>query len=223
MEEFKKERDLSDGVRLFLKDICLCQKTYGEVYNIDMVGLNGNTVFGVEMKLSLSSTVLKQARERQSLCNVVYIAIPFSNNVKTLSRIDEVKRLYLDTYGIGLILISKFDGESFVRVVKKAKLIRHPRYKKQLIDKLPAMIEDSDGGVTTAESYSPYKQMIDEVKSFLRRQRDGKTIKEIAACCSYVKVHYASPEGSLYQTLNAHFNSDWVVRNGNLYSIKEGF
>jgi len=92
-----------------------------------------------------------------------------------------------------------------------------------LIDKLPAMIEDSDGGVTTAESYSPYKQMIDEVKSFLRRQRDGKTIKEIAACCSYVKVHYASPEGSLYQTLNAHFNSDWVVRNGNLYSIKEGF
>ena len=105
MEEFKKERDLSDGVRLFLKDICLCQKTYGEVYNIDMVGLNGNTVFGVEMKLSLSSTVLKQARERQSLCNVVYIAIPFSNNVKTLSRIDEVKRLYLDTYGIGLILI----------------------------------------------------------------------------------------------------------------------
>ena len=142
------ESDLSDGVRLFLKQTCLCDKTYGEVYDIDMVGVNNSLIYAVEMKTTLSTKVLQQAKDRKDYANFVYIAIPY-DSVRNLkySRIDEVKRLWLDYHGIGLITILQSNDWLQYDIVKHGKFNRYPKYKNNLIRALEKCVEGGDGGL----------------------------------------------------------------------------
>lgn len=212
------EAELSPTVKQFLIEQG-CTELHGEVLDVDLVGIKGSVIFGVEMKTSLNTKVLEQALKRKNLCHMVYVAVPYSK-VKSWYSISVVYKQFLENNGIGIITIkeSKVIGDKtyyFYEVLKHAKLNRKPRYKISLLNSLTDLTRNQDGGLTSDKVVSPYKIMIEQVKEYLMRVRndssDGwKTLDDILKACPKVSTHYSSPKGGLYQTITARYNSSWV-------------
>lgn len=215
-----KESDLSSTVRQFLYDK-ECDKTYGEVFNIDIVGITkDNTVFGVEMKTSLSIKVCEQAYDRLKLCDYVYIAVPDNKKI-TQHSISIVYKNFFDVMGIGLITIKEpivYDNKTLCRytVVRQANKTENSIYKNNLLKNLPANAENRDGGLQSYEVFSDYKWMIEQVKDYMKEQRNINpdsgwlSVTDILEKCRRVTDHYVNPKSSLSQTLQAKWNSSWI-------------
>ena len=70
-----KESELFGPVKKFLLEQG-CTDVYGEVMNCDVLGINGDINYIVEMKTSLTFKLIDQALKRVRLGQYVYIAIP---------------------------------------------------------------------------------------------------------------------------------------------------
>ena len=229
MDKIKKESELSAPTKQFLIDMG-CTSLYGEVLDIDLVGINEHIIYAVELKTSLNIKVLEQALNRKNYANYIYIAVPNSSLPGYYYGINNVYRLFLEYHGIGLIGIektSKFGFETiyYYKIYKHSKINRTVKRRHWLIPKLTSQKLNHDGGLQSHEVESPYKWMIDEVKDYLKRKRrrggEGWTsLDEIIDCCKKVSEHYASPKGSLRQTLRASFNCDWVEIDKKMYRFK---
>lgn len=230
-----KESSLSPTAKQFLKDMG-CADIYGEVVDIDLVGINGNVIYGVELKTSLNIKVLEQARKRKDFCNYVYIIVPNNKLKKHYKMLSEVYRLFIDYHGLGLVgayevQTSKTEVYYTYQIHKHPKMNRHNIYKDTLKNNLIDLKKDHDGGLQSHEVQSPYSWMIEQVKEYLKWKRniyhnnvrdDGwASLDEILKNCDRVRQHYANPKGSLRQTLRADFNKSWVEIKDKKYRIRE--
>ena len=226
-----KESDLSSVAKQFLKDQG-CEELYGEVYNVDLVGINKSIIYAIELKTSLNIKVMEQAAQRKEVANYVYVAIPADKLPNHFHGLNEVYRLFFKVNGIGLIKIypdQKTLGliEStfrYYQVLLHAKMNRHNYHKRYLQAHLVDEKKDMDGGLQTSEIDSPYKRMINEVKEYMYKERHSNqdtkgwlTIDQIVKACWAVKQHYANPKAGLRATLNASFNASWCERKNNMY------
>jgi len=213
-----RESDLSNSAKQFLKEQG-CTNVYGEVIDIDLVGKKGSVLIGVELKKSLNVTVLAQAAKRTEYVNYVYVGIP-KNKFKSYFQLNPVYKLFIETHGIGIVLLEPSRtnslGDVFIyyKVVKQPKIHRITPYKELVLNHMTDFTENRLGGQTTEKVLTPYKYMLKEVKDFLKSSikfGDGwKTIDEILNVCRRVKDHYANPKGSLYQLLN---RESWIEKD----------
>lgn len=98
-----KETELFNPIKDWLK--AQSYKVYAEVSNpvagtclIDVVGVKDRLTIAIEMKLSLSKTVITQAYRARMVANKVYCAVPCDPKQKG---IEECKK-----YGVGILKIS---------------------------------------------------------------------------------------------------------------------
>ncbi len=226
-----KESELSPIAKQFLKDQG-CQELYGEVYDIDLVGIKDRIIYAIELKTSLNIKVMEQAAKRKEVANYVYVAVPADKMPRHFNSINEVYKLFFKHNGIGLIIIypeRKTSGivESIFRyyeVLIHAKINRYNYSKRYLQARLTDDKKDLDGGLQTHEIESPYKIMMREVKEYMSKARMRNhetkgwlTIEQIVKSCDYVRRHYANPKAGLRATLNASFNASWCERENNQY------
>lgn len=230
-----KESDLSNTAKQFLIDMG-CSDLYGEVVDIDLIGINKSIFYAIELKTALNIKVLQQAKRRKEYCNYVYIAVPYDKLPRHYELISEVYKLFIDYHGLGLIgLHEEFKKGNYASyqytIFKHPRINRQLKYKSTLLRECTDLKRNHDGGLQSHEVTSPYSWMIQQVKEYLKSERntwingfknDGwVSIDKILLVCDRVKQHYASPKGSLRQTLRANFNNSWVEFKGNQYRYKE--
>jgi hypothetical protein len=195
-----KESDLYEPVKKFLLESG-CTHVYGEVSDVDVLGLQEKCNIIVELKTSLSFKLIDQAIERTRLGHYVYIAIP-----KRKHAIPRCVKEILAIHKIGLIEV----GKRSLRVVIPAKYNRtankrnaYLRIRKQI----KPYHEEQMGGVKSGEAITDYSITIKNIKEYMKRQ-NGKwiTVEEILEHC---ETHYKNPKPSVMATLKEKWNSTW--------------
>lgn len=196
-----KESELFEPIKKFLLESG-CSDVYGEVINCDVLGIDGDNNYIVEMKTSLSFKLIDQAIERVRLGHYVYIAVP-----KRKSAIPRCVKEILQKYKIGLLEV----GKRKVKVTIPAKYNDiannrngYLRIRKHIKEHHLTQV----GGVKSGEGVTSYSLTIDAIKAFMRdtRQSDWVTVDEIIANC---KTHYKNPKPSVMATLKEKWNQDW--------------
>lgn len=196
-----KESDLYLPIKKFLIENG-CSDVYGEVLNCDVLGINGDLNYIVEMKTTLSFKLIDQAIERIRLGHYVYIAVP-----KRKSATPRCVKEILQTYKIGLLEVGK-------RKVK----IEIPAQYNELANKRNGYIrirkhikeyhQTQVGGVKSGEGVTSYSLTMDGIKEFMRDTKQGAwvTVDEIIEQC---ETHYRNPKPSVLATLKEKWNQDW--------------
>lgn len=108
-----KETDLYNPVRDFLE-----QQGYlvrSEVMDCDITASKAEELLIVELKLSLNTTLLVQAIERQRLTDLVYVALPKPSTKEWRKRWSGLQHL-LRRLELGLLLVSFTGGVAHVEV-----------------------------------------------------------------------------------------------------------
>lgn len=203
-----KESDLYVPVKGWLESIG-CEGVYGEVLNVDVLGIMGKLDIIVEMKTSLNFKVIQQGLDRYSYGSYVYLAVPYPKRAH-----EQVAIGLLKSKGLGLLYVRE-NGKVVVKV--QAKLNRMPKWKRRRIRRyIKDYHAEQIGGVKGGESESVYKITIRGIKRYLkdeslRRGIRGEdswlTIDEILAHC---ETHYKNPKPALAATLKESWNEDWV-------------
>jgi hypothetical protein len=198
-----KESDLFEPVKQLLIEKIGCEKIYAEVLNYDVVGVIGQQDIIVEMKKVLNFKVIEQAIQAKQHGHYVFIAVPHKKGCFSW-----VVKDFLKYHGIGLITVK--DG-----VYADVQTGLFPRYNRKTGD-IRKHIKDGyhdiiPGGSKMGdyEYQSDYTLMIDDIKRFLKRRKQGAwvTVDEILKYCS---CYYSQPKPQLTQTLKAHWNNDWL-------------
>lgn len=215
-----KESDLYLPIKKYLEEVKGCEKVYGEVIDIDVLGTCGILDIAVEMKTSLNFKVIQQALHRTGLASYVYIAVPKPKKSHEYVALDLLK-----SKGIGLLYVSEY-GHVSEKV--HARLNRLPKWKRNKVRKyIKDYHEDQIGGVKGGLSESTYKITMRGIKKYLtleyRRNNDKwLSIEDILENC---ETHYKSPKPSVSMTLREKWNEDWVeskvIKRKRYYRYKE--
>lgn len=230
-----KESELFYPVKLLLEDKFFCE-VHGEVDNYDVVGIADGYEVVVELKTSMSLSLLDQMMDRVGVADYVFVAVPTKKSPMSRSAM-----AFLQSLEIGIIEV---DLESY-RIFKKNEAsyrehIRNENYRSRLYgsrvvkfgkrfnprrtlrDRVDTITKNSIGGVTSSEMNSPYKITITKIQAFLKRRTHIKeggwaTVDEILEA---VQTHYHNPKPSVMATLQENWNSDWIEtkkENGKRY------
>ena len=195
-----KESELFGPVKKFLLEQG-CTDVYGEVMNCDVLGINGNINYIVEMKTSLTFKLIDQALKRVRLGQYVYIAIP-----KRKQAIPRCVKEILTSYKIGLIQVGK--RKTMISIPAQYNSLADKRKAYQRIRRqIREHHESQVGGVKKGEGVTSYSITIDKIKAYMR-SRDGEwvTVDEILEHC---ETHYRNPKASVMATLKEKWNQDW--------------
>lgn len=98
-----KETDLHSPVKQWLESEGCDVRS--EVKSIDMVGIYGDLLIAVEMKLKLNLEVINQAVERQGVADLVYIAVHHDFKAFQTKRF-QMTTLTLKRLNLGLLLVN---------------------------------------------------------------------------------------------------------------------
>lgn len=173
-----KETDLYGPVKAWLKSQG-CTKVVPEVpfyYSpIDAVGIAKDLVIGVELKVSLTAHLIRQASTIQVACDRVYVGVP--TNPRNLSRATKI--------GLGVLRIH--DGEVVVLSESDNRHMMHWN-KERIAEMCARMSEEGVGGVPCLDGVGPAqdcKRAVDEY----RAKNPKATWRELF---ENVPNHYAS-------------------------------
>lgn len=108
------ETDLYAPVRDYLSSLGFLVR--GEVQGCDVVGSKGDALVVVELKLSVTTSLLVQAVDRQRLTDTVYIAVPKPSSREWRSRWRGLQHL-LRRLELGLMLVSFNTKPATVEVI----------------------------------------------------------------------------------------------------------
>ncbi|MBO8169981.1 MAG: hypothetical protein H0Z35_12475 [Thermoanaerobacteraceae bacterium] len=216
-----KEADLFEPLKCFFAQDP-GNKIYTEVdigRRPDLVIKNGNIITVVEMKTSLSMTVMEQAFRWKHKVHYVYIAIP-----KRKQHINWYAERCLRRDGIGILEIDMRGGryeriyrdhpETRVTVLLPAKLHRLKDFWiknwERGLDDIYLVENNVAGGHAGGGYNTSYKVMIDEVRRFLKYSKKGEwtTVNEILDHVERPHTHYAAPRSSLFKALR-EIETDW--------------
>jgi len=173
-----KEADLYKPVKEWLEGQGF--KVYPEVpwssRSIDVVGIKGEVVVGVEMKLSLTKSLIQQIITLGLACQRVYVAL--STRPRDPSRVGR--------HGVGILRITR--GRVEVLLKAKRSKVFYESWRNLLVSTCSRMTGDGVGGVPCLDGVGPAqdcKRRVDQYK----KKHPQATWREL-----YEKVpnHYAS-------------------------------
>lgn len=228
-----QERDLYQPVKDFLINKLDCTEVYGEILNLDVLGLCGTINIGIELKTRLSFKLLSQALIRSQYVEYMYIAFP-----KPKSDIETFVLDWCHSKGIGIMLI---DTTGYVWLDTKAKFNRVNQKRissggLNIRDKITDFSGENTGGVPSGQVMTPYKKTVQNVRAYLEREkekdllgkteqgyaisyyREGAIVNEyrqnagdrtVDEMLAHIRTHYAQPKPSLMATLQESWNQDW--------------
>ncbi len=167
-----KESDLYDPLKVYLEN-----QGYilgAEVQDCDLVALKGDEMVIVELKTSVTLSLVIQAARRKDICDSVYIAVPLGQGKKSLPNGKGLKNL-LRKLEVGLIVVR------FMKTKTRVEVLLHPspyekRYRRR---KQAAILREMDGrygefhkgGITTREErITAYRQECIRLASLLKRR-----------------------------------------------------
>lgn len=174
-----KEADLFFPVKQFLIEQFDCSKVYGEILDLDVLGVYDNNIatIGVELKTRLNFKLLSQALERQHLVDYMYICAPYPKY-----RLETFLYDFCKSNKIGILLVRE-SGD--VNVILKADYNRTRRKlleqgKRDIRDSITDYSEQNIGGVPSGQVMTAYKRTIQQVQRYLELQKQvdlsfGKT------------------------------------------------
>lgn len=196
-----KESDLYNPVKRFLIEKG-CTDVYGEVGTCDVLALQGDTNWIVELKTTLSFKLIDQAIDRTRIGHFVYIAIP-----KRKSGIPRCVKEILSNHHIGLLEVGKRSVKETIPATYNS--LADNRKAFQRIRKLIRTYNVTQiGGVKSGESVTDYSITMDKVKEFLSEHHETWfTADMILESC---ETHYKNPKRSLTATLQEKWNQEWV-------------
>lgn len=196
-----KESDLYNPVKGFLVEKG-CEGIYGEVGTCDVLALQGDTNWIVELKTNLSFKLIDQAIDRTRIGHYVYIAIP-----KRKSGIPRCVKEILTNHHIGLLEVGKRSVKETIPATYNP--LANNRKAFQRVRKLIRTYSVTQvGGVKSGESITDYSITMDKVKEFLSEHHETWfTVDKILESC---ETHYSNPKRSLTATLQEKWNEGWV-------------
>lgn len=175
-----KEADLYNPVKEWLKSQG-CHRVYPEVplmmHPVDVVGIGKELVIGVELKLSLTSGVIRQALPVQMACDRTYVSV--ATKPRDPSRATR--------HGLGVLRVVA----GAVEVVADSGTERlFGSYRSELIKTCSEMSEEGIGGVPCLDGVGPAQDCKRRVDEY-RKSHPDVTWKEL-----YIAIpnHYASHE-----------------------------
>jgi len=189
----KNEAEIGAGVVAWLEDqhwdVYQEVKYYGGI--ADIVAVNGNLVWVIECKRSLTLHVMDQARGWRT--HFRSVAVPRPKRFRERFTAYGVAKNY---FKVGVLEVSRteFRGEVgySVEVKVPAPLMReHHKFAKMLIEKglVPEQKVMAKAGTKGGNYSTPYKRTMTAVRRFIEKN-PGCTIKEIMDDLG--KMHYAS-------------------------------
>ncbi|MFP7474292.1 hypothetical protein SFC55_25235 [Niallia taxi] len=195
-----KESELFEPVKKFLLGQG-CTDVYGEVMNCDVLGINGEINYIVEMKTSLSFKVIDQAMERVRLGHYIFIAIP-----KRKQAIPRCVKEILEAYDIGLIQIGK-RKTSVTIPAQYNNIVDNRNGYKRIRNRIREHHQTQLGGIKKGEGVTAYSTTMDNIRAYMRtREGEWITVDEILANCT---THYKKPKSSVAATLQKKWNKSW--------------
>lgn len=213
-----REYELFSPVKDFLLERLDCEKVYGEIDNLDVLGLCGNVLIGVELKTRLTFKLLDQAVRRKELVDYMYIAFPEPKNGIEMFVLD-----WCETQGIGIIYADSRSARVY-RVAKYNRLRRIRKqngYKYDIRDHILEYSDQNIGGVPSGEVLTPYKRTIQKVQKYLEQTKEidllnGRTDK------GYARTRYCkNDKGNIIYNLGKPLKETVYVQNAGDRTIDE--
>lgn len=180
-----KEELLAEKVVAYLQDLHwdvyqeVKPKGFGEV--ADIVAVQSNRVWIIEVKMSFSLAVIAQAYNWRNFAHWVSIAVPSPKRYKSFGY------KVLKHYGIGLIRVSDYTG-SLAEDIIKPRLLRKALSKKILGSLCEEQKTYAKAGNNRSEFYSPFKRTCNEVARAVHAN-PGINMKSLI---EKIDHHYAS-------------------------------
>lgn len=172
-------------------------KVYGEVplgYGsaIDLVAEKDGYTIGVELKLTNSQILIRQAKRTKKYTDMVFVATKSNPNDRFIERLEKGK--------IGFILIDEkknvvemvLEGKKNTR--KKKRLLLHPAYLNQI------------GGIPSKgqeKRRTLFQQLQKDVESYLKARKEGKDFESILC---WVRKHCDIKRQRLKNVLTSTIN-----------------
>lgn len=206
------ESDLYDPIKQWMEERGFT--VYSEVEcragggRADVVVTSGPVVGVVEMKQSLTLDLIDQALRWRGYANYIWIAIPYKQKAHK-----RFVQMVLQDYGIGVLMVSQY---------RSVTADKNPRFMRRTLPSLKDALTEHHltsglkGGHSGGGYITKYRITINNVRRYLHRAGDWRSIKEILDHC---ETHYASPRASLAKALQ-HFEEDWCEskkEGGKLY------
>ncbi|MDV7340761.1 DUF2161 family putative PD-(D/E)XK-type phosphodiesterase [Terasakiella sp. A23] len=155
-----RETDLYAPVKQLLES--LNYQVKAEVKDCDVVGLRDDQMVIVELKLSFSIDLLLQAVQRQSLSDLIYMAIPAPDTPTKRKNWRARQRGYLKLcrmLGLGLILVKSEEKTEILLDPTEYKPRRNKRKTTALLKEFNQRLGDPNvGGTTGKKIITAYRQ-----------------------------------------------------------------
>ena len=205
-----KEEELSTPIQDWLMNYKGCIAHFGEVQDIDIVGLlpSGATI-AVELKKSFSMKLLQQAWDRTKKCQYTYIAVP--KNLYSSPNRDFIEA-FCKEKGIGILYIhleEYYPESNYVKEILKPKFSHlplsyikysHTAYVDIIQNHLNSYTRSRAGGrAGDREQLTDFKLAVYKVKFYIHNHPES-TLQEIARHCDL--TGYNNVESEVYTILN---------------------
>lgn len=171
----RKESDLYVPVKEFLQGQGFTVR--GEVNGCDLVGVRGDDLVIVELKLAFNLALLLQGVKRQSLTDAVYLAVEAPRRARGAPRWTEIRGL-CRRLGLGLIFVHFTRLGSTVEVVCDPEPYtprrQHKRRGRLLGEFQRRSSDHNTGGVTRRTIVTAYREESLRIAAYLSQHGDSK-------------------------------------------------
>ena len=159
-----KETDLNDPIKHWLAEQGCDVKA--EVRGVDLLGFYGeDLLIGVELKIKLNLEVINQAVERQSFCDMVYVAVVHDYKMVETKRY-KMTLLTLKRLNLGLLLVNFRATTPYVIEVIKPESFDFELSRKRKASKRQTVLKEfnkrqgdfNKGGSTKQKLMTAYKE-----------------------------------------------------------------
>jgi len=188
-----REVDLYGPVKKWLEEKGYAVKPEVPFFNnnVDVVGVKGEHIIAIELKLCLSHQVRYQAISNKSFSDEVWVAV---KGTPRRSSVTEAEKK-----GIGVLLVVSGVAIEWSEADPSKSWPAEPRFKKRILEKHPRL-PDGVGGLPSMKGHGPAQQVKRRVIEY-RKEHPKATWKELF---ENVPNHYSS-----YRSMCTSMNQWW--------------
>jgi len=172
----RKESDLYAPIKEFLQGQGYTVR--GEVNGCDLVGVRDEEIVVVELKVAFNLALLLQGVQRQTMTEVVYLAVEAPKRTRSGPRWSEIRSL-CRRLGLGLIFVHFAGRKPTVEVICDPESYtprKQPKMRGRLLKEFQRRSGDHNtGGVTRRPVVTAYREEALRIASYLRLHGPSKT------------------------------------------------